>query len=1051
MKEFNEYNHLRPNEFIITIEHCSSCEEHKHFTNHENISIFKDLAYKFQKIILERFPFIKVLIKPIDVEIVKGERMKFPKLEENGGSYPSYPIVNNQFKECRIGAFEIQIATMNKKNEKIIKVIHSKLKTKKFPDINIVLNKIVSFMPNFNLKLVLFDKEDYDDLEKMNNIQVNLYLCNSPLIKDVVESTQQQVLNFTSPTRRFLMLKKKKLDFEQSYSKIDGNKNIHMFTPISSDRRPASTNKFRAISAISSNDKQIRPVSSIKKTKIENDYYLGDLGVSSYNSSDRFTSINESLFKSNMDKTNQIVYQQILKKQRGFLIKRKFTKIENNEIIGKNEINDNEDEGSESVTLCFEDLPFDTYIIETIENCNFRGSLTLLKFNELNISKDGFITKYIGLWHQENAILNIHLYNEKEVRVSVNASEKNNSNNQTEKKMQRPSSSNTRRKDTNPEKYKIMYEHELIITGIITISDEDNPNSKHTIVPNNKGIYEYKTLPGEYKLEIYNHDYEKQVRKIMLTNGLNTINIKLIPEKRCDLKILVLEYCEISPDVYNYYFNQNNTNDKGEVDQTAGDKIYFEQIRNAEIEIINMDKNLIAEGITNKKGLFNHLVDKNDNNLSVKVSKIGFYQVQRTFTRNPNMNINENGDYECTMTFVLIRIEKLFELNKIIFISYSNICSRLFEFEIQKEDDEKNKYQIQDLQNEAGILLGSFWSENPKKDKNFETNLEQNNDTAIDNCSNSKNDENNIDNENNTNIGEPKDTEEDYDENINFEEILRLGMKLSQECLSSLKNSEEMTRIKYTDIITFLKESNCEINIYTPNYGFHVDIPKFITKSKITSVYKEKNNDEENENDNKEENKVNGNGKNSTIKENLNNIYLDIGWIDVKNNLFYETGIFFKLKYKPDRLLFFENYIDLLQIFIDNKIYDSIFSFFNFEMSILTGGERYLPRKIFEEKIRALIDKENKNNNLHTSESMKRKEDIKNYFLEFFLCIVCGYDEDKNIINDSISLSLLKKKISSNLKNFSNLSYEGIKEDEGDNNILIVEGEGEGQGEQEES
>ena len=32
-------------------------------------------------------------------------------------------------------------------------------------------------MPKFNLKLVLYDKEDYEEIEKMDNIQVNLYLC----------------------------------------------------------------------------------------------------------------------------------------------------------------------------------------------------------------------------------------------------------------------------------------------------------------------------------------------------------------------------------------------------------------------------------------------------------------------------------------------------------------------------------------------------------------------------------------------------------------------------------------------------------------------------------------------------------------------------------------------------------------------------------------------------------------------------------------------------------------------------------------------------------
>ena len=56
---------------------------------------------------------------------------------------------------------------------------------------------------------------------------------------------------------------------------------------------------------------------------------------------------------------------------------------------------------SESVSLKFDKLPYDTYIIETKENSNFQSSITLLKFNEININNNGQITKYIGLMHQK--------------------------------------------------------------------------------------------------------------------------------------------------------------------------------------------------------------------------------------------------------------------------------------------------------------------------------------------------------------------------------------------------------------------------------------------------------------------------------------------------------------------------------------------------------------------------------------------------------------------------------------------------------------------------
>ena len=69
-------------------------------------------------------------------------------------------------------------------------------------------------------------------------------------------------------------------------------------------------------------------------------------------------------------------------------------------------------------------------------------------------------------------------------------------------------------------------EQEPISTGSINISNAEDPNSRYKVYPNGKGIYEYKTTPGEYKLEVTNDDYEKIVMKVLLKGGLNTINMK---------------------------------------------------------------------------------------------------------------------------------------------------------------------------------------------------------------------------------------------------------------------------------------------------------------------------------------------------------------------------------------------------------------------------------------------------------------------------------------------------------------------------------------------
>ena len=221
LKDFKEYNNIMKGNFIIIIEYCSSCEEHNNITQHGVDNIFTELAQKFQKIILERFSFIKVLLKPIDVDIVKNIEYKITLPENNGEAYPPIPSINDQFKKCKIGAFEIQIATKDSKGNTIKKLLHSKLKTKKFPKVDNILDKIASMMPLFNLKLILYDQEDYQDLEKMNNIEVNIYYSNSNVIKKLSESVREQVNNFIKPQRRLELIQRLKIMQENNMFNTD--------------------------------------------------------------------------------------------------------------------------------------------------------------------------------------------------------------------------------------------------------------------------------------------------------------------------------------------------------------------------------------------------------------------------------------------------------------------------------------------------------------------------------------------------------------------------------------------------------------------------------------------------------------------------------------------------------------------------------------------------------------------------------------------------------------------------------------------------------------
>ena len=1075
---FKEFESLKYNEFMITIEHCASCEEHKYITQHQSDTIFKELAISYQKIIRERFPFIKVYLKPIDVEIVKNRGFVIPKVQKNGAAHPKIPSLNTKFKQCRIGAFEIQIATRDEKGEIITRIIHSKLKTKKFPEVNTVLKKIVSFMPRFRLKLVLFDKEDYEDIEKMDNIQVNLYLCNSKMIKEVTDNAKMQVLNFTSPTRRLLMLKEQRFKLQQQ--NFLKNKNIfktkQSFSPIPQQRiTSALPQKKRGITENSSS-KLLRPISSTsynfndkfyEKTKIKKPgFWINSANVRDTNKLSFSTM--EALHRNGKD----INTQEKLKNQKGVLIKRKYSKVDETYKLNfqqdNDDKNDEDAETSESVTLFFDDIPYDTYIIETIENSNFQGSLTLLRFNEIKPNKDNLITKYIGLWHQENAILNIHLYTEKEKSEKpasklYNGMQDNNNSPSSnivipgqEKKLIRPPSSNQRRKNPLPNidnTNEMRFEQEPISTGSINISNAEDPNSRYKVYPNGKGIYEYKTTPGEYKLEVTNDDYEKIVMKVLLKSGLNTINIKMKQEKCCDLKIQVFEYNEYGDNYNNYYLmnniNNENENKKENQEQNENenqieeeknnkileDNIYIEPVRNAEIQIIKDCNEILVEGITNKRGIMKYVVDKNENNLLIKISKTGYYRVERVFKRNNNMKENEKGNYECTMTFILVKIERLNELNKILFVSYSNTLKKIFEFDIQNIDEEKNKCQEKDMQEINGIFMAVF---------NYEDHPQENEENQNDENDERKLLENNNISNNQNELGKSAEELNDFNENTNYEEIIRLGFRISLDVIKDeYTQSYDAIRQNDSDLIEYLRSVCSDANIYTPNYDFHINLPKVLSKSKISPKFSGENDlNEMNENSNninsnsnsKSFNKINSNEE---PNDDFTGLYWDLGWIDLKNYLFYETSVYFRLEYKPERCLFFENFIDFLQIFIDQRICDAIFNFFNYEMSILAGSDRYLPKKIFESKLNFILDEDNRNkaaeslkNNSSKSMSNKltQKQKLMNRFIQYICNMLCGYDEENNIKDDSISFYLLRKKISSNLQNFLNYSSDGKKE-----------------------
>ena len=90
--------------------------------------------------------------------------------------------------------------------------------------------------------------------------------------------------------------------------------------------------------------------------------------------------------------------------------------------------------------------------------------------------------------------------------------------------------------------------------------------------------------------------------------------------------------------------------------------IITEPIRNTEIQIFKNSNDLLVEGIINRKDIMKYLVDKNENNLSIKVNKHGYFRAERLFKKSGGLKENKRENYNCIMTFILVKKRNFREL-----------------------------------------------------------------------------------------------------------------------------------------------------------------------------------------------------------------------------------------------------------------------------------------------------------------------------------------------------------------------------------------------------
>ena len=912
LKNFVEFSYIEDNQYVITIEYCSNCEEHKTHTFHR-AELYKNYAISLQKCILLRFPFIKVILKPIDTDILKGDKYKLPKVDIAGNSEQKY--VNEKFKDVRIGAFEVQIGFKKFGEQQKTALLHSKLQTKQFPLIMKILDKIVSYLPTFSGKIITYEKEEdktfslEDNKENselykkglMEGLQVNVYLLNNSKITKIANEAWNDIQNQQDPHKRQVMIKERKLRQKENMFKNKSN------IDIDSENESKSTikklkHRSRPVSSLTGCGKFYKSNSMINLMR-------PSTSKSDYNDMHNFNFNNTSLLFQSSIKTpmnNYILDKTKSKNLKGKLILTKYTNNEGVIDIGP--------------------LPYDSYFIEVQESKQYRSVGVCLTFNTLNLKNKNYIKKYIGLFTQENSFIQLHVY------------EINKDKNGTEDPIHLSKARVTLKKISNLEENENSNNNNIINNNNNSINEEDNMEKKIKIDEkiNTPGIFEHTVSPGRYLLEVEKFNYETIRKFIELEKGANTINIEMSIERCSNLHIFV----------YNYEKFQEEK---------------FIPINNVDVIIYQNSNEILEESITDKKGEVSYIVDKGQDFLTVVVNKLGYYPVQRVYIKNKDAPVNENGEYDENLIFFLVKENFVIENNCILCLTYCGLNEVNFDpngIKISEKIKKRLNLSCYDGQKEHGFISTYIkYKTRQEMIEEKENNQEQNEDN------NENEEQNNNINENTTNDNN------DGEEIENFDNIISLSFIIQTD---ALKNNN------YQDkgfALNGLQRYGCQTIIYMPKNMFYVTSPSYYEDDYF---------------------------------------YWNIGWIDIKNQLFYQTNTL--TSNLLDRIYCFSYWLEFLQALIDNQIYLKLFEFFHFEKAILYNNDRFITENIFSQSLSSLnFCKENENE-----------------VIAFIIPMVKSR-------NKMISLNLLKKIISSNLKNFSDEAMNGKQIGEVNSSLNVSE------------
>ena len=463
---FLEFDFLENNDIIIIIEHCSNCEEHLNHTNHVN-NIYKNISKLLQLCINLRYPFIKVYLKPIDI---------------------------NNKSINKLGALEVQLG-MKINDNKTITTLFSKLNCNQWPNFNNILNKINSIVPLIDIKCTVYDKEeDVDNNDNSidnnninlndNNDENNIKIKNDKISLALPSKYENIKINLYS-------LKNKQIE---SYCKEASNQLDIAFNPkrkteiyyeeqkkndININNNNGFNNQSKISNKLNLTQKLTKPESFMKNQSISNtfNYSIKNNSTTSFFNYSKKTDLIEDL--------------SLVNDLKGKLLSTGYV--------------------DKSGILIFENVPYDSYLIEVESSKVFLGCGMPILFqkiynknnsqNSANKSTNNYLlNKIFGLKRQIDAFVEVYLFskNDKNDLSGINLVS-----------------------GARVVLIKKFFESGDIVSGNVDeLELEENKNIQ--------GRYEIVTEAGEAELNVIKKGYENIYKKIKLKNGINKINIELV-------------------------------------------------------------------------------------------------------------------------------------------------------------------------------------------------------------------------------------------------------------------------------------------------------------------------------------------------------------------------------------------------------------------------------------------------------------------------------------------------------------------------------------------